>query len=118
VQIADHVADYVLALTRGTRVRSDSMLPFLRDWVTWGAGPRASQFLVLGAKAHAALQSRSHVSVEDVRAVAHPVLRHRILTSFSAAAEGITSDAIIDRLLKEIQPGASVGAGVPGVPRA
>jgi MoxR-like ATPase len=118
VQIADHVADFVLALTRGTRVRSDSMLPFLRDWVTWGAGPRASQFLVLGAKAHAALQGRSHVSVEDVRAVAHPVLRHRILTSFSAAAEGITSDAIIDRLLKEIQPGASVGAGVPGVPRA
>jgi MoxR-like ATPase len=53
-----------------------------------------------------------------VRAVAHPVLRHRILTSFSAAAEGITSDAIIDRLLKEIQPGATVGAGVPGVPRA
>ena len=117
VQIADHVADFALALTRGTRVRSDSMLPFLRDWVTWGAGPRASQFLVLGAKAHAALQGRSHVSVDDIRAVAHPVLRHRIVTSFSAAAEGITSDAIIDRLLKEIQPGATVGAGVPGVPR-
>jgi MoxR-like ATPase len=94
------------------------MLPFLRDWVTWGAGPRASQFLVLGGKAHAALQGRSHVSVDDIRAVAHPVLRHRIVTSFSAAAEGINSDAIIDRLLKEIQPGAAVGAGVPGVPRA
>jgi MoxR-like ATPase len=115
IAIADHVFDYVLALTRGTRVRSEGTLPFLREWVTWGAGPRASQFLVLGAKAHAALQGRMHVSVEDVRAVVHPVLRHRIVTNFSAAAEGITSDIIIDRLLTEVAPDAGVGAGVPGV---
>ncbi len=112
---SDHVLDYALSITRGTRVRSDEPLEFLRDWVTWGAGPRASQFLVLGAKAHAAIAGRSHVAVEDVRAVAHPVLRHRIVTNFSAAAEGMTSDRIIDRLLDEVDPGALVGSGLPGV---
>jgi MoxR-like ATPase len=117
IAIADHVFDYVLALTRGTRVRAEGTLPFLREWVTWGAGPRASQFLVLGAKAHAALQGRLHVSIDDVRAVVHPVLRHRIVTNFSAAAEGITSDIIIDRLIAEVSPDAHVGAGVPGVPQ-
>jgi len=95
--------------------RSDAPLPFLKEWVTWGAGPRASQFLVLGAKAHAAVNGRKHASVEDVRAVAHPVLRHRIVTNFTAQAEGITSDFIIDRLLEEVQPGATVAAGLPGV---
>jgi MoxR-like ATPase len=99
-------------------VRSESALPFLREWVTWGAGPRASQYLVLGAKAHAALAGRLHVSIEDVRAVLHPVMRHRIVTNFSAAAEGITSDTIVDRLLQEVSPDAGVGAGVPGVPVA
>jgi MoxR-like ATPase len=113
--VADHVYDYALALTRGTRVRSDAPLAFLREWVTWGAGPRASQFLVLGAKAHAAIAGRNHVAVEDVRAVAHPVLRHRIVTNFSAAAEGMTSDHIIDRLLAEVDPTAGVGQGVPGI---
>ncbi len=118
VPMADHVFDYALALTRGTRVRSDAPLAFLADWVNWGAGPRASQFLVLGAKAHAALEGRTHASVEDVRAVVHPVLRHRIVTTFQASAEGISSDDIIDRLLKEVDPGASDGAGVPGVASA
>jgi MoxR-like ATPase len=113
--IADHVFDYALALTRGTRVRSADPLPFLKEWVSWGAGPRASQFLVLGAKACAALAGRDHVAIEDVKQVAHPVLRHRIVTNFSAAAEGITSDAIVDRLLAEVDPAAGVGAGVPGV---
>ncbi len=117
VPVADHVLDYVLALTRGTRSRSRSQAPhaFVRDWVTWGAGPRASQFLVLGAKAHAALAGRTHVAIEDVKAIVHPVLRHRIVTNFSAAAEGITSDAIIDRMLVEVDPSAAVGAGLPGV---
>ena len=115
IPMADHVYDYVLALTRGTRVRSDAPLAFLREWVTWGAGPRASQFLVLGAKAHAALEGRSHAAIEDVQAVLHPVLRHRIVTNFSASAEGITPDIIIDRLLNEVDPAAAVGAGLPGV---
>jgi MoxR-like ATPase len=118
VAISDHVYDYVLALTRGTRVRSDSQLSFLREWVTWGAGPRASQFLVLGAKAHAALQGRRHVAIDDIRKVVHPVLRHRIVTNFSAAAEGITSDIIIDRMVKEVTPAEGVGVGVPSIPVA
>ena len=118
VPVADAVYDYVLALTRGTRVRSDSPLDFVKEWVTWGAGPRASQYLVLGAKAHAALSGRTHVAVEDVRAIAHPVLRHRIVTNFTAQAEGIDSDQVIDRLLEEITPGAGVAAGVPGVSKA
>jgi len=116
IEVSDHVLDYILALTRGTRVRSESALPFLREWVTWGAGPRASQYLVLGAKAHAALAGRLHVAVEDVQAVVHPVMRHRIVTNFSAAAEGITSDVIIDRLVQEVSPSAGAGARVPGVP--
>ncbi len=115
VPIADEVSDYALALTRGTRVRGDAPLEFLREWISWGAGPRASQFLVLGAKTHAAIAGRDHVSFEDVRAVAHPVLRHRLVTTFAAAAEGITSDGLIDRLLDAIDPRAQVTGGLPGV---
>ncbi len=115
IPVADHVLDYVLAMTRGTRVHSSEPFEFLREWVTWGAGPRASQFLVLGAKAHAAIQGRAHVAIEDVKAIAHPVLRHRIVTNFSAAAEGMTPDTIIDRLLAEVDPTVGVGAGVPGL---
>ena len=110
IPISDHVFDYVLALTRGTRVRSADPLPFLKDWVTWGAGPRASQCLVLAAKACAALAGRNHVSIEDVRRIAHPVMRHRIVTNFS-------SEVIVDRLLQEVSPAATVGAGLPGVQR-
>src|SRR5262249_19623842 len=109
IPVADHVLDYTLALTRGTRVHSSEPLAFLREWITWGAGPRASQFLVLGAKAHAAIHGRNHVAIEDVKAVAHPVLRHRIVTNFSASAEGMTSDKIIDRLVAEVDPTAGVG---------
>ena len=118
IPVSDEVYDYALALTRGTRVRGDEPLEFLREWINWGAGPRASQFLVLGAKAHAAIAGRPQVAKEDVRAVAHPVLRHRIVTNFSAAAEGMTSDTIIDRLLEQVDPSAGVGAGVPGVKSA
>ncbi|MFT7676055.1 MAG: MoxR-like ATPase [Planctomycetota bacterium] len=113
--VADEIYDYALALTRGTRVRSDTPLPFVTEFVTWGAGPRAGQYLILGAKAHAAVRGHSHVSAEDVRAVAHPVLRHRIVTNFAAQAEGITSDVIIDRLLETVKLGEGVGAGLPGV---
>lgn len=115
VPVADSVYDYILALTRGTRVRSEAPLPFLTELVSWGAGPRASQFLVLGAKAHAALAGRDHVAVEDVRAIAHPVLRHRIVTTFAAAAEGMSSDDVVDRLLEEVDPAAGLASGVPGV---
>ena len=112
--VADAVFDYALGLARATRVRAGDPLPFIRENVSWGAGPRASQFLILGAKARG--PGGSHpVSIEDVRAVAKPVLRHRIVTNFTAQAEGITSDHLIDRLIEEIDPARAVGAGLPGV---
>ncbi len=112
--IADEILDYALALTRATRVRGGEPLGFIKESVDWGAGPRASQFLILGGKAHAAIAGRSHVSIDDIKAIAHPVLRHRIVTNFSAQAEDITSDHLIDRLLAEVDP-SKVGAGLPGV---
>ena len=101
VPISDQVIRYVLRLTRATRVQKPDAPQFIQDWLAWGAGPRASQYLILGGKARAVLYGRSHVSAEDIQAVAHPVLRHRILTNFSAEAEGVTSDSIIDRLIEE-----------------
>ncbi|MCO6456137.1 MAG: MoxR family ATPase [Pirellulaceae bacterium] len=101
VPIADHIARYALQLARRTRCHQDDSPQFVKDWVMWGAGPRASQYLVLGAKARAVLQGRYHVSVEDIREVAAPVLRHRIKTNFNADAEGISTDQIIQRLLRE-----------------
>ncbi|MBM3991669.1 MAG: MoxR family ATPase [Planctomycetes bacterium] len=115
IHIEDHVLDYALALTRGTRVKSDSGLSFVKEWVTWGAGPRAGQYLVLAGKAHAALAGRDHVSIDDVRAIAKPVLRHRIITSYAAEQEGMSADVVIERMLKEIDSSGGVGAGLPGV---
>ena len=107
VPIADEVLDYALRLARATRITTDAAPEWAKEWLAWGAGPRASQNLVLGAKARAILAGRNYVAGEDIRAVAHPVLRHRIITSFSAEAEGITSDTVIDRLLDEIRPNDS-----------
>ncbi|MDG1499093.1 MAG: MoxR family ATPase [Planctomycetota bacterium] len=118
VPVADSILDYALALTRGTRVRGGTQLPFITQYVNWGAGPRASQALIIAAKARAALKGRDHVAIEDVKAVAHPVLRHRIVLNFSASAEGFTADDLIDRLLREVDPAAAVGAGLPGVDKA
>ncbi len=101
VPVTDEVIRYVLRLTRATRVSKAEAPEYLKDWLAWGAGPRASQFLILGGKARAILHGRTYVSAEDIQAVAYPVLRHRILTNFSAEAEGITSQKIIDRLIKE-----------------
>ena len=77
---------------------------YMRKWVSWGAGPRASQYLVLGAKAKAVLDGRYYVTMEDLRSVAKPVLRHRILTNFSAEADGITTDTVIEKLLEDTPP--------------
>ena len=101
VPIADEVIRYVLRITRATRVTKPEAPQRLREWLAWGAGPRASQFLVLGGKARALLRGRDYVAVEDIRAVAHPVLRHRILTNFNAEAEGIAARDIVERLLEE-----------------
>ncbi len=101
VPVTDHVIQYTLALVRQTRVGEAGVPKFIRDWLSWGAGPRAVQYLILGGKARALLYGRTHVQCEDVQALAFPVLRHRILTNFTAASEGITSDTVIDKLLKE-----------------
>ena len=105
VPIAEAIVDYAVELNRQTRPDSDA-LDFIQDWVQWGAGPRASQYLVLGAKARAILNGRYHVAYEDIKAVAVPVLRHRILTNFNAEADGITSLDIINRLLENVEPPA------------
>ena len=105
VPIAEAIVDYAVELNRQTRPASEA-LDFIQDWVQWGAGPRASQYLVLGAKARAILHGRYHVAYEDIKAVAIPVLRHRILTNFNAEADGVTSLDIISRLLEKVQPPA------------
>jgi len=110
VPVADHVVNYALEFSRRTRVTQEQAPDFVKQWVAWGAGPRASQYLILGAKARAVLSGRTFVSGEDIRAVAHPVLRHRIICNFSAEAEGITSDTIIDKLIESI-PRAEADAG-------
>ena len=93
--VADHVARYAVRLARATRKGQDDVPEFIRDYVSWGAGPRASQYLVLAAKARAVLYGRYYVSTEDIRAVAGPVLRHRIVTNFNAEAEGLRPDDIV-----------------------
>jgi MoxR-like ATPase len=100
VPVTDHVIQYTLALVRQTRVREPGVPDFVEEWLAWGAGPRAVQYLILGGKARALLNGRTHVSVEDIQNLAAPVLRHRILTNFTAASEGVTPDTVIERLIK------------------
>ena len=102
VPVADSIVRYAMRLVRATRVKTDDSLPFVDEWVAWGAGPRACQYLILGAKARAILEGRTYVGTEDIKAVAHPVLRHRVITNYNAEAAGITSDTVIDKLLEEI----------------
>ena len=101
VPVTDHVIQYTLALVRQTRVGEPGIPKFVRDWLSWGAGPRAVQYLILGGKARALLNGRAHVQCEDIQALAYPVLRHRILTNFTAASEGIMPDTVIEKLIKE-----------------
>ena len=105
VPVADHVIRYAVRLARATRVGAaaqDGSPEFVKQWVTWGAGPRASQYLVLGAKTRAVLLGRYAPGIEDVRAVAKSVLRHRIVTNFTAEAEGVRPERIIEDLLKSV----------------
>ena len=101
VPVTDHVIQYTLAIVRQTRVGEPGIPSFIKEWLAWGAGPRAVQYLILGAKARALLLGRTHVQCEDIQTLAYPVLRHRILTNFTAASEGVTPDSVIERLLKE-----------------
>ena len=102
VPVADHVIRYALQFSRLTRKTEGNVPDFVNEYVAWGAGPRASQYLILAGKARALLKGRYHVSTEDIRQVALPVLRHRIVTNFNAEAEGIKSDAIVKKLIDYI----------------
>jgi MoxR-like ATPase len=102
VPVAPYVIRYAMKFTRLTRKDKGDVPDFIRTYVTWGAGPRATQYLVLGAKARAFLHGRYYVSCEDIRAVAVPVLRHRIITNFNAEAEGIKPDDLVRRLTEVI----------------
>jgi MoxR-like ATPase len=102
VPVSEAVMRYALSMARTTRLKGDGAPPFSK-WVAYGASVRAAQYLILGGKARAISEGRYHVSFEDIRALSHPVLRHRVLLNFHAESEGITSDQIIDQLL-EIVP--------------
>ena len=102
VPVADPVMRYALSLVRASRPKSFTCPDSVKKWVAFGASVRAAQYLVLGAKARALTNGRYHVSFDDIRALAHPVLRHRVLTNFHAQSEGITSDTLVDRLLEAV----------------
>ncbi len=103
VPVTDHVIRYTLSLVRQTRVGEEGTPDFVEDQLSWGAGPRSVQFLIVGAKARALLHGRSHVSVEDIQALAAPVLRHRLVVNFAAESEGVTPDDVIQKLI-EVTP--------------
>jgi MoxR-like ATPase len=103
VPVADTVLQYAVKLTRATRPGEDDSPDFIKNWVRWGAGPRAGQNLILGAKAKAVLEGRPTPEVADVQELAKPVLRHRIVRSFRAEADGVDSDAIIEKLMDTIK---------------
>ena len=109
VPVPDHVRAYVLDIVRGCRPDDAEALPFTRELISWGPGPRACQQLVLGGKVRAILKGRPNVTSEDIAALAHPVLRHRIIPTFNADAEGITVNHIIDKVLQSV-PQQPVGA--------
>jgi len=102
VPVSRYVVAYVAKLVRATRPSDPTATPFIREMVEWGAGPRAGQHLILAGKAFAAMAGRAAVSLDDIRAAAVPVLRHRVATTFAAEAAGLDSVAIIERLLKEV----------------
>jgi MoxR-like ATPase len=103
VAVSEYIVKYVSRLVRATRPRDETAPKFVAELVNWGAGPRAGQFLINGGKALAAMDGRFSVAIEDVKKIAIPVLRHRISTNFQAQAEGMTTEDIIERLMKEVK---------------
>ena len=99
VPVTDHIIRYTLSLVRQTRVGGAGAPEFVEDQLNWGAGPRAVQYLILGGKARALLHGRTHVTIEDIQALARPVLRHRLVLSFTAESEGVTADQVVEQLL-------------------
>ncbi len=118
VPVAPHVIHFALRLVRATRVLENDCPEFVKEAISWGAGPRGVQNLLLGAKARAVLNGRTFASTEDVRAVALPVLRHRVITNFNAESSGISSDDIITRLLTELPERNDGDQMVPEVQKA
>jgi MoxR-like ATPase len=118
VPVSDHVIQYAMRLVRATRVLDGDVPEFVQDYISWGAGPRACQYLILGGKVRAVLHGRYHVSTEDIQAVAKPVLRHRLVTNFNADAEGYTTDKIIEKLIETIPAKASGIAADPRTAKA
>jgi len=102
IPISQHVVDYAVNIVRATRPADPTAPDFIKNYLTWGAGPRAAQYLILGAKSRALLHGRFNVSTDDIRAVVHPVLRHRVFTNFNADAEGISADGVVDMLLEKV----------------
>ncbi|HEY2586382.1 MAG TPA: MoxR family ATPase [Tepidisphaeraceae bacterium] len=105
VPVGDHVYNFVLDLVRATRPNEPGASDFVRHWLSWGAGPRAGQYMIMASKARALMRGRLHVTIEDVEAVAPPVLRHRIIPNFNAEAEGITVEQIIEKIITLIPRG-------------
>lgn len=118
VPAAPHVIHYALRLVRATRVAEGDTPPFVEEWVSWGSGPRGMQYLLLGGKARAMLMGRFFVTTDDIKAVAHPVLRHRVITNFNAESAGVTPDQVIDRLLAEVPDRDSDDEVAPQLARA
>ena len=108
VPAADHVIDYARDLARISRPAAEDAPDFVQEMVAWGAGPRAGIYLILAAKARAILHGRYHATTEDVTAVALPVMRHRVFTTFNAEAAGVTSDDVVRMLIEHVQPQESV----------
>jgi len=104
VPVSDHLVEYAVGLVRTTRPGEDGAPDYIKKWVNWGAGPRASQYLILAAKTKAILDGRPTPGPEDVRFAAYPVLRHRIVTSFNAEADGVDSLEVIKRVLETVKP--------------
>ena len=103
VPIAENVVQYAVKLTSNTRPKKNNPIDFIRNWVQWGAGPRASQYLILGAKAKAILEGRQTPDINDIQMLAPDILRHRVLLNFNAEAEGLKVDDIIKKLIKYIE---------------
>jgi MoxR-like ATPase len=117
VPTSQHMVDYAVDLARATRPKESSSPDFVKNWLAWGAGPRAAQYLIMGAKARAILHGHFAVGAEDVRAMAYPVLRHRIFTNFNADAEGIDVDQVIEKILATVPEPAYGEAVAPKRPR-
>lgn len=114
IPATQHIVEYAVDLARATRPNEPDGLDFVKNWLAWGAGPRAAQYLILGAKARALLKGRFAVHAADVRALAKPVLRHRIFTNFNADAEGVDTDQVIDRIVKSVaEPAYGEQGGEP-----